>query len=528
MSRVLVCGKLSDQGLRLLSQADGMEVTVEKELTPERLKEIIPLYDAMTVRSDTQITKDILERAQNLKVIVRTGIGVDNIDVAAATQKGVIVMNTPSGNTVTTAEHAISMLLSLCRHIPQATRSLKGGEWAKKRFTGLEIFNKTLGIIGLGNVGRIVADRAMGLKMKVIAYDPFVSKEAAEKLSVTLVQMDDLLSQSDFVTIHVPLTEQTRHLINQQTFKKMKKGALLIQCARGGIVHEGDLYQALESGHLGGAALDVFETEPPGEHPLLRLENVICTPHLGAATGEAQMKVGIETAEQLIDYFKRGIVKNSVNMPTISPALLKALKPYLVLSEKLGVFQGQIMGAERLKSIEVEYSGNIIKHSLKPLTRAVLKGFLQQHLEKGVNHVNALVTAQERGIDIKATTSSQSTEFTNLISVTVTSHEKQSKISGTIFNHDEPRFVQIDRFHLEAVPEGNLLFVRNKNEPGVIGHIGTVLGKRKINISRFQLGLDQQKGEALSLISIDSPVNADIIRELLALPHMIEVKRLSF
>lgn len=520
----------------LLSKQKGFQIDVESDLSPERLKEIIPLYDAMTVRSETKVTAELFERGTNLKVVVRAGIGTDNIDVKAATQKGVIVMNTPMGNMVTTAEHTISMLLSLCRHIPQATASLKSGQWEKKKFTGVEVCNKTLGIIGLGNIGRIVADRALGLRMKVMVYDPFISKEAAEKLSVTLVSLDELLKQSDFVTIHVPLTDQTRHLINKRTIQKMKKGALLIQCSRGGIVNEEDVYQALKEGHLHGAALDVFEVEPPGKHPLLSLPMVICTPHLGAATDEAQSKVGIETAESIIAYFKEGGIKNAVNVPSISPELLKTLKPYLELAEKLGVFQGQLMGTQGLKSIDIEYCGEIANQSLKPLTHAILKGFLTQHLEKTVNDVNAMVVAQERGIDVKTTMASRSIEFTNLISVTVRSNggenhggnSAESMIAGTIFNRDEPRIVRINRFYVEAIPEGMMLFVRNVNKPGVIGNIGTVLGKNNINISRFQLGLDTRKNEALALINIDSPVNVAILQDLVALPHMIEVKQLSF
>ncbi|MBI3019141.1 MAG: phosphoglycerate dehydrogenase [Deltaproteobacteria bacterium] len=525
--RILVCGSLSQEGLKLLSKEKEFKVDIEPTLTPDKLKEIIPAYDAMTIRSETKVTPDVLERAAKLKVIVRAGIGVDNIDVKAASQKGVIVMNTPSGNVVTTAEHAISMLLSLCRHIPQATASLKKGEWAKKKFTGTEVFGKTLGILGLGNVGRVVADRALGLRMKVIAYDPFLTPEAAEKLSVQLVSLEELFKRSDFVTVHVPLTDQTKNLINKQTLKKMKKDALLIQCARGGIVNEDDLYEVLKEGHLSGAALDVFVKEPPGNHPLLTLDNVICTPHLGAATEEAQVKVGIETAEQLIDYFiKNGAIRNAVNMPSLSPEQLTSLKPYLVLAEKLGSFQGQLIYPKNLKSIEIEYRGKISEQDIKPLTFAIVKGFLTQHLEKSVNYVNALWVAKERGIDVKATTSNKPSEYTSLISVKVKSNGNESLSAGTIFNQDEPRFVQIDHFALEAIPEGNILFTRNKDKPGVIGALGMLLGKNNINISRFQLGLDPKKGEALALINIDQPVNDDILQMLSKLPHVIMVKQL--
>lgn len=539
MIRVLVCENLSPKGLSILSQEKDFEMDVEKGLTPERLLEIIPHYDAMTIRSETKVTAAVLERAEKLKLIIRAGIGVDNIDVKAATQRGVVVMNAPSGNIITTAEHTISMLLSLCRHIPQATASLKKGEWAKKRFTGIEVFGKTLGIIGLGNVGRVVADRALGLHMRVIAYDPFISPEAAGKMSVTLVTLDELLSQADFVTIHVPLTPQTKNLIHKETISRMKKGALLVQCARGGIVNENDLYEALKEGRLSGAALDVFEKEPPGAHPLFTLDRFICTPHLGAATDEAQMKVGIETAEQLIDFFKHGVVRNAVNLPAMTPELKEVLRPYLELSKKLGAFQAQLLGSGHLRAIEIEYAGEIVSHPLTPLTHAVVSGFLSEHLEKSVNQVNALLIAQQRGIDIKTTTSSQSHEFTNLISVTVHSGSSSSalsssanaedpfKISGTVFNQNEPRVVQIGKFRLEAHPEGNILYVRNWDKPGVIGHLGTVLGRNQINISQLQLSLDKESGEALVLINIDSPASADILPELLALPPVIEVRQLA-
>lgn len=527
MIRVLVCENLSPKGLELLSKEKGFDVDVQSGLTSGRLLEIIPQYDAMTIRSETKVTAEVLERAERLKLVIRAGIGVDNIDVKAATQRGVVVMNAPSGNIITTAEHTISMLLSLCRHIPQATASLKGGEWAKKKFTGIEVFGKTLGVIGLGNVGRVVADRALGLHMRVMAYDPFISLEAAQKISVTLVGLDELLSQADFVTVHLPLTPQTKNMINKETLSKMKKGALLVQCARGGIVNEMDLYDALREGRLSGAALDVFEKEPPGLHPLFTLDRVICTPHLGAATDEAQMKVGIETAEQIIGFFKQGVVRNAVNLPSMTPELRDLLRPYLELSEKIGAFQAQLLAGDGLRAIEIEYAGEITSHNLAPLTHAVIAGFLAEHLEKSVNQVNALMIAQQRGIDIKTTTSSHSHEFTNLISVTVRSKTSSLMISGTVFNGNEPRIVQIGKFRLEAPPEGNILYVRNWDKPGVIGHLGTILGRNKINISRLHLSLDKGTGEALVLINIDSPANADILRELLSLPLMIEVRQLA-
>ncbi len=528
MIRILVCGKLSPEGLQIFAKEKNFKIDIEADLTPEKLKEILPAYDAMTIRSETKVTKDVLERAEKLKVIVRAGIGVDNIDVIAATAKGVIVMNTPGGNVITTAEHAVSLLLSLCRHIPQGTATLKKGTWEKKKLVGIEYFGKTLGIVGLGNVGRVVADRALGLKMKVIAYDPFITEEVAQKLSVQLVSFEKCLKESDFVSIHVPLTEQTKNLINQKTLALMKKGAILIQCARGGIVNEDDLYEALKKGHLFGAALDVFVKEPPGNHPLFTLDNVIATPHLGASTDEAQTKVGIETADQLISYFNEGVIRNAVNMPSVTPEQRAILKPYIELSEKLGSFEGQVidLDLEALKSIEIEYAGELLSYDTKSLTSAILKGLLSHHLDKTVNYVNAAVIAKERGIDVKVTTSNQPTEYTSLIRVRVKAEKHDSTIAGTIFNRDEPRFVQIDHFFLEAIPEGNMLFSRNKNKPGVIGSIGTLLGKRSINISRFHLGLDSKKGEALALINVDSSVDEEVLKELRSLPNIIVIKQL--
>ncbi|MBI4040291.1 MAG: phosphoglycerate dehydrogenase [Deltaproteobacteria bacterium] len=525
MIKILVCGKLADPGLKLLSQEKRFELDVQTEVDAASLKPIIGKYDAMTVRSETLVTKALLSAAKKLKVIVRAGIGVDNVDVEAATQQGILVMNTPLANSTTTAEHAIAMLLSLCRHIPQATQSLKEGRWEKKSFLGVEVFGKTLGLLGLGNVGKIVADRALGLRMKVIAYDPFISKTTAQNLSVELVTEEELYQRADFVSVHMPLTDQTHYFLSKEKFLKMKKGALLVHCARGGIVHEADLADMITRKHISGAALDVFEEEPVRDLRLISLPQVICTPHLGAATHEAQQKVGIETAKVLMDYFKEGIIQNAVNMPSVTQEQLAVLKPYLVLIEKMGNFLGQMMESGNLKAVEIEYSGKVVDLDMKLLTHTFMMQFLRQHLEHPVNTVNALLIAKERGISIKTTISNNTSEFTSLILVKVTGQDHEQSLAGTIFHPDQPRFVRIDQFYLEAIPEGTLLYTKNKDKPGVIGALGTLLGKENINISRFQLGLDEKTKEAVALINIDSPLHKEVLQKISKIPHILRVKQ---
>jgi len=524
MPKVLISDKLSEKGIQILKDS-GLAVDFKTGLSPEGLRKIIKEYDALIIRSGTQVTQDIIADSQ-LKAIGRAGIGVDNIDVEAATKKGIVVMNTPSGNAVTTAEHAIAMMFAVSRQIPQATASLRSGKWEKKKFLGQELCNKVLGIVGLGNIGRIVADRALGLKMKVIAYDPFLSKEAAERLGVELVELTDLFKRADYITVHTPLNEKTRNLINKESFKKMKKGVFLINCARGGIVNETDLVSALEEGTVRGAALDVFEQEPPApDNPILKLESVIFTPHIGAATGEAQEAVSQEIATMIADYFVSGTIRHAVNYPSISGEVLKFLGPYIRLGERLGSLQGQLL--DRLpQEVSIEYRGEINSYNLTAITQAILKGLLGGSVsEVTVNYVNAAYVAKERGLKVVESKVSGDKDYASLLSITVKHPKFVRSISGTIFGKTHPRIVQIDKFHLEAVPEGTVLVMLNKDKPGVVGSVGSLLGKRKVNISRMQLGLDKEKGEAIALYNVDGDISPSLIAEIEKLPNILSVRK---
>ena len=489
------------------------------------LKKLIGNYDALAIRSATKVTDDILSKADHLKVICRAGIGVDNIDVKKATERGVVVMNTPGGNNVTTAEHTLGLIFSLVRSIPQATRSLKDGKWEKKAFMGVELMDKTIGILGLGNIGAIVADRARGLKMKVIAFDPFLSKEAARKMDVELVTLDELLSRSDIISIHVPLTDATKNMIGRKEFAKMKDGVYFVNCARGGLVDEDALLEALNSGRVAGAALDVFQKEPPGPTSLIMHPHVIGTPHLGAATEDAQEKVSILCGKQLIDYLTKGVVSNAVNLPSVSAEQAPLLQPYQRLAEKLGSFHGQVLQGGA-KKITLEYLGELTQLDVKSITLSYLKGYFSTYLETPVTEVNAPLFANARGIKIVESTSSKSEEFTSLIQVTLETDQGTTSVAGTIFRANEPRIVRIDRYILEALPEGVVLVIRNDDRPGVVGYIGTVLGENKINISRMQLGLDAVNKQAIALINIDGPVPPPILEKLKETQSILSVKQL--
>ncbi len=528
MAKVLISDKLSESGLKILSKVPDLQVDVKTGLKADELKKIIGEYDGLIVRSSTKVTADLLTAADKLKIIGRAGIGVDNIDTVAASKKGVIVENTPGGNVVTTAEHAISMILSMARKIPQATASMKAQKWEKTKFVGSEIYNKVLGIVGVGNIGKIVADRALGLKMKVIAYDPFLSPETAIKMGIELVELDDLFSRADFITVHTPLNDKTRDLIDTAAFGKMKKGVYLVNCARGGIVNEEALVEGIQKGIVAGAALDVFAEEPPNpEHPLIKLEQVICTPHLGASTDEAQENVAVEVAEQMAEYFVSGVVKNAVNFPSVSGELMSVLKPYLSLAEKLGRLQGQLANSSP-QEILIEYSGELAEFPVAPLTVSILKGLLESMLEDvSVNYVNAPFIAKERKIKVTESKVSTIKDFKSLIEVTVKTSKEKISVSGTIFGTNNPRIVRIDDFYLEAVPEGNVLVVHNHDKPGVVGNIGTLLGKNHVNISRMQLGLMKEKNEAIALYNVDHSVKPELIAELSKLPNIISVKQVN-
>ncbi len=519
---------MSKEGLSILESAEGLDLDVRKSTPKEELAEIIGGYDAIVIRSATKLTADLINAGKNLTVIGRAGIGVDNVDVDAATKKGIVVMNTPEANAITTAEHTITLMLSLARQIPQAHASLKAGKWERSKFKGMEIYGKTLGCIGLGNIGKLVAERALGLKMNVIAYDPFLSKEAAERIGVELVSLDDLLKRSDIITIHTPLTPETKNLINKDTIEKMKKKVVLINCARGGVINENDIAEAIKSGRVAGAAFDVFVNEPPEEgNPIVALEeNVVYTPHLGASTEEAQTKVGLAIAEQIVDFLKNGVVKNAVNMPSVSLEVLKTMRPYLNLAEKLGSLQGQLCKGG-VKEILIEYDGEVSELDTSPITVSALKGFLTPMMDVVVSHVNAPVIAAERGIKVVEAKSSQTKDYTSLISIKVKTEQGESHVSGTIFGKEEPRFVRINGVTIDVVPKGYLLVSENKDRPGFIGAMCTLLGENGVNIGLLHLGREAIGGRAIVFTNVDSPVPQNVIDKISKLPDIISVTQVN-
>jgi D-3-phosphoglycerate dehydrogenase len=463
--KVLVSDNLGQAGIQMLQEEDGIDVDVKTELAHEELRSIIGEYDALIIRSATKVSEDLLDAATRLKVVGRAGIGLDNVDIPAATKRGIIVMNTPGGNVITTAEHSIGMLLALSRNVPEGTASLKAGRWDKKKLQGREIFNKTLGVIGYGKIGSIVADRARGLKMKVIVHDPYVTPEQIEKAGYESVSLEDLYRRSDYITVHVPKFKETTGLLNKEAFDLMKDGVMIVNCARGGIVDEDALYAALQSGKVAGAALDVFESEPPGICPLIEHERLICTPHLGASTQEAQTKVAVDVAAQIIDYLKYGTILNAVNVPSVTGDLLKKLKPLLTLANHIGSLQTQLIRGP-IEEVSIEYAGDFKGLDLSPVSIAVLRGLLAPVVKDDVNFVNAQVLAKERGITVKEITSDASEEYINLITVRVTTPKVTNMVSGTLFGKNKIRIVTINNFRLELIPQGHLALIYTLNKPG--------------------------------------------------------------
>lgn len=522
--RVLVSDSISPRGVDILKKA-GLEVDVKTGLKIEELKKEIGSYDALIVRSATKVTEDVIACAKNLKVIGRAGSGLDNIDKIAATKHGIVVMNTPGGNTITTAEHTIALLLSMARQIPQATASMKQGRWEKKRFMGVELYNKTLGIMGIGNIGAHVARMAQGMGMNVIAYDPYMSEEKVKTLGVRMVDIDELIETADFITIHTPLTNETKGIINAERIKRMKDGVRIVNAARGGIIDENALYDALKSGKVAGAALDVFEKEPPEGSPLLELDNVVLTPHLGAATEEAQENVAIAIAEQVCDYLVQGTIRNAVNFPSVSVDILPSMQPYINLAERLGGFLSQIFEGG-IEEIIIEYRGAVCELVLEPIKIAVLKGMLTPILEETVNFVNAPFIAKERGIEVKEITTEDAGDYHSMLVVRVRAGKKGSSVSGVLHGKKEPRIITIDNFAVEVIPEGDMLLISNNDRPGVIGNIGMVLGRNNINISRMQFGREKAGGRAISVVGTDTPVSKEILSELQKLPNILSIKQI--
>jgi D-3-phosphoglycerate dehydrogenase/(S)-sulfolactate dehydrogenase len=523
--RVLVADELSQEGVEILRKA-GLQVDVRVGMKPEELEATVGDYDAVAVRSASKITDRVLERAKRLKVVGRAGVGVDNVDLEAATRRGVVVMNTPGGSSVTVAELTLAMILALSRHIAQATASMKAGKWEKKRFQGHELSGKTLGVVGIGNIGSVVVDRARAMRMDVVAYDPFISPEGAARLGVDLLPLDQLWGRADVISLHVPLTDKTRNLVNAETLRKMKKGALLVNCARGGLVDEKALAEALASGHLGGAALDVFEKEPtPADNPLLKLDNFICTPHLGASTEEAQAAVAAAIAEQLAAFLVSGEVRNAVNVPAMSREALERFGPYLGLAERLGSLAAQIAPGG-VREVRVSFAGDVAEAPQRPISAAVLKGMLSHFEDAPVNEVNAPAMARERGIAVAEERAAGSQDYVSLLSVAVRGEGGEAVVSGTVFGKKDARIVRVNQFRLEAVPEGHIILCVNDDSPGVVGNIGTTLGAGGVNIARISLARADDRSAAVSLINVDSEPPAEVLDRLRRLPHVREARRI--
>jgi len=530
MPKVLISDKLSPAAVDIF-KTNGIDVDFMPELgkDPEKLAEIIGAYDGLAIRSATKATADLIARADNLKVIGRAGIGVDNVDLQAASARGIVVMNTPFGNSITTAEHAIAMMFAVARQIPAANASTQAGKWEKSKFMGTEITGKTLGLVGAGNIGSVVANRAIGLKMKVVAFDPFLSDERAEKIGVTKVEtIEDLLAQADFVTLHLPKTEKTANLLNAERIGTMKKGAYLINCARGGLVDEDALADALESGALKGAALDVYAVEPAVENRLFGLDNVVCTPHLGAATTEAQENVALQVAEQMSDYLVRGAISNAINAPSVTAEEAPVLKPWIELAEKLGGFAGQVTESP-IKAIEIEYVGTVGDLNLKPLTSSLIAALLVPLVgEGGVNMVSAPIVARERGVKIAETRKDAQGAFGSYIRLTVVTEKQSRSVAGTIYSDGRPRFIQIKGINLEAEPQPYMLYTTNADLPGYIGELGTTLGALGVNIATFALGREAKDGEAIALLGVDAKLDDATLATIGKLPLVRQAKALVF
>lgn len=530
MPKVLISDKLSEAAVQIFRD-NGVDVDFQPDLgkDPERLKAVIADYDGLAIRSATKATTEIIEAATNLKVIGRAGIGVDNVDIPAASARGIVVMNTPFGNSITTAEHAIAMMFAVARQIPAADTSTRAGKWEKSRFMGTEITGKTLGLIGAGNIGSIVANRAQGLKMKVAAYDPFLSSERAQKLGIEKFDtVEGLLARADFVSLHLPKTEKTAGLLNAERIAGMKKGARLINCARGGLVDEAAVAEALKSGHLAGAAFDVFAVEPATENPLFDLPNVVCTPHLGAATSEAQENVALQVAEQMSSYLTKGAISNALNAPSVTAEEAPILQPWIKLAEVLGGFAGQVT-EHAIKEIEIEYVGTVGDLNRTPLTSALTASLMKPVVgEGGVNMVSAPIVARERGVKISETRKDAQGAFGSYIRLRVVTEAQDRTVAGTIYSDGKPRFIQIKGIGLEAEPQPYMIYTTNNDVPGYIGALGMKLGALGVNIATFALGRATKGGEAIALLGVDALVPDDVLAEIAALPQVTQAKALAF
>jgi D-3-phosphoglycerate dehydrogenase len=527
MPRVLVSDKLSPTAVQIFKDR-GVEVDYLPDLgkDKEKLLEVIGQYDGLAIRSATKVTEKLIAAATNLKVVGRAGIGVDNVDIPAASRRGIIVMNTPFGNSITTAEHAVALMFALARQIPEANASTHAGKWEKNRFMGVEITSKTLGVIGCGNIGSIVATRGVGLKMHVVAFDPFLSESRAEELGVEKVELEELFKRADFITLHTPMTDKTRGIINAEAISKMKDGVRIINCARGGLIVEADLIEALKSGKVAGAGIDVFETEPATENALFGMENVVTTPHLGASTSEAQENVALQVAEQMSDYLMKGAVSNAINMPSITAEEAPRLKPFVKLAEVLGAFVGQVT-EDPIEEVEILFDGATASMNTRALISAALAGLIRPQVSD-VNMVSAPIMVKERGIIVAEVKRDKSGVFDGYIKLTVKTNKQTRSIAGTCFSDHKPRFIQIKGINLDAEVGQHMLYTTNADAPGIIGLLGTLCGKNNVNIANFQLGRNKPGGDAIALLYLDGPFPEKALEEVRANPSIVSAKRLEF
>ena len=525
MPKVLISDPMDPKAAEVF-RANGVDVDERPGLSKDELKAIIGDYDGLAIRSATKVTAELIEAAANLKVIGRAGIGVDNVDIPVATARGIVVMNTPFGNSITTAEHAVALMFALARELPAADVSTQSGKWEKNRFMGVELTSKTLGLIGCGNIGSIVADRALGLKMKVIAYDPFLTPDRAVDLGVEKVDLGELLSRADFITLHTPLTDQTRNILSRENLARTKRGVRIINCARGGLIDEAALKDALESGHVAGAALDVFAEEPAKANPLFGAPGLVATPHLGASTTEAQVNVAIQVAEQMSDFLVRGGVTNALNMPSLSAEEAPKLRPYMEIAEKLGSLVGQVEG-RRIACVSIEVEGAAAGLNQKPITGAVLAGLMRVYSDT-VNMVNAPFLAKERGLDVREVRHDREGDYHTLIRVTVDTPDGERSVAGTLFGNSAPRLVDMFGIAIEADLTGEMIYIVNEDRPGFIGRLGTALGEAGVNIGTFHLGRREAGGEAVALVSVDGHISPAVVKRLEALPGVKKVKPLRF
>lgn len=522
--RVLIADHVSPACAEVLRRAGGLAVDDASGAPPEEIRRRLPGAEALIVRSGLSLDDALLEAGADLKVVGRAGEGVDNIDLDAATRRGIVVMNTPGGNTISAAEHTLSLLLALARNIPQANSSLKSGVWDRKSYVGVQLYEKVLGVIGMGKVGREVALRARAFGMEVIAHDPYLSEEMAQKLKVTFLQFRELLARSDFITLHLPLTDATRHLLGEAELRLCKPGVRIINCARGGIVDEAALARALREGRVAGAALDVFEREPPDRSELLGLENVLATPHLGASTVEAQETVAVWIAEQVADFLLRGVVRNAVNLIPLDPKTAALIAPYQAMAEKLGKLHAQLRRG-RLKEIQVEYHGDVAETSTSPITSSLLKGYFETFQSGPVNVVNAAYLAKSSGVRLSETRSAERQDFANLISATFVTSEGRIAVAGTLFGKSNPRIVRLDNYYFDALPEGEILLVSNDDTPGMLGKIASILGRNRINIGFLSMGRDTPAGTAVAILNLDSEVAPEVVKEIESTPGVLWARR---